>query len=476
MSSEAPAKSGGGLKKTFGWVTEFLFSEEPAPPKKPARAPDALSSDRAAQGELAAASVPAINAGKIAAGALQLVGLDAIRTALCAEWEARRAKIHSAVEGVFRRRLDVTDAYYRVQGDNYLILFSRLNRVEAQFKARVISSEIQRLILGEAADGAAAIVTYQVTEIDRKLVLEQIHSLDELLASVSQAAEEQAVKPEPAPQRIEAEVAAHAVAGEEPLDVDCDFSTLFKKVSAEQYIKNCAPSFRPLFDVKTLKFGYFLTATTSRSAQQNPDDSFHLVDNPEELPALLDRFLLDASMMGLHTMLQKAQSGKIVIPITYETLASKQLRDAYFTRLKSVPPGLKGFIVFRISDIPIGIPPTRLAEIINLLKPLSAAQVLHVPFDPALLDAFVSARCPAFSADLPKGSDDAKLLDTRMRNFAKRASAQGAQVFFGGVNTPAQLRTALSAGASVIHGNAVSPPVSRPSPVAQLKLGLGAPA
>jgi len=49
-----------------------------------------------------------ITPGKIAAGSLQLIGLTGIRTALGERWEQRSEQIFRLIEGIFRRRLDVT--------------------------------------------------------------------------------------------------------------------------------------------------------------------------------------------------------------------------------------------------------------------------------------------------------------------------------------------------------------------------------
>src|SRR3546814_1043477 len=83
---------------------------------------------------------------------------------------------------------DLTDVFYKVDDENYLILFTRLGRQEAAFKAKVIADEIQKLVVGELPAGHEVIVSSTVAEVDRSLVLQKVNSLQDLVEYVRTSA------------------------------------------------------------------------------------------------------------------------------------------------------------------------------------------------------------------------------------------------------------------------------------------------
>src|SRR3546814_1089631 len=85
--------------------------------------------------------------------------LGGVKQQLGDKWGQRSEQIIGLVEGIFRRRLDATDVFYKVDDENYLILFTRLGRQEAAFKAKVIADEIQKLVVGELPAGHEVIVS-----------------------------------------------------------------------------------------------------------------------------------------------------------------------------------------------------------------------------------------------------------------------------------------------------------------------------
>jgi len=152
-----------------------------------------------AEADIASASSPVPGlAGKLSAGTFQLIGLDRVRAALNGSWDARREGIYSIVEGIFRRRLTPQDVFYRVDEASYLVLFVRLDRNKAAFKAKALSEEIQRQIMGELPGGHQVTVSSSITEIDRQIALDHMQSLDELVSYVRAAASNRHVLLQPA--------------------------------------------------------------------------------------------------------------------------------------------------------------------------------------------------------------------------------------------------------------------------------------
>lgn len=444
----------------MGWLGDFIFGEDnaqPAPQRRP-RDPQAP----AAPAEKPDRSLSSIGLSQqaIAAGTLQLLGLAGIREAVGDRWEQRSEQIFRLIESVLRKRLDVTDAYYRVDEENFLILFTRLRRREAEFKARVIAEEIEKLIVGEAAEGQDIVVNSCVTEIDRQLVLEKINSLDELLEHVRSSAA--------ADQAAQAAAATAEDDGSLP-EIDMDFSGLFQRTSVADYLKGCRVRFRPMFNTRRRVFASFLTSVINdRTGRMALIEDDPYLENPEDFAFALDRFTLGAAMQGLHRMMTAGHEARVVIPVSYETVASSRLRDVYLGRLRGIPSGVCNQIGFALVNVPEGIPAGRLGEIIGYLRPLSAVQVPHMPLNSKLVDAFAASGCFGFSTEAPRGLGDAHRLVGDLVAFARRAAMHRGESVLANVNSHAVLQIALHAGFGVVWGDAVCGMVETPGVTAGL--------
>lgn len=404
---------------------------------------------------------PAPGPDRIAAGSLQLIGLSGIRNTLGERWGAHNEQISRLIEAIFRRRLDIADAYFRVDDENFLILFTRLRRHEAEFKARAIAEEIEKLIVGEDIGGQEIAVVSCVAEIDRRFVLEKVNSLDELIDHVRTAAntewhEADAGGPLSQP-------AGEAAYSSYIPELEQDFSVLFQRTSTEDYLKQCSASFRPMFNTKRRIFSSFLTSVISkRTGRMVLVDDDPLLDKPEELLPALDRFTLGAALLGLHRMIGAGQQTKLVIPISYDTLSIGRLREQYFSRLRDVPDGIRTLIAFALTNLPVGMPASRLGDLISYLRPLSSLQVAHVAADVRLADIYAGTGCYGLSTEIPVDQPDASRLQADMSSFVRRTHLHRSVAILANINSRDDLRTGVAAGFDIIWGDAVSGTVDTP--------------
>lgn len=454
------------MKSALRWLGDFLFGEEQVSQQVRATRP-ARPQPAGIVGMRNVSGLMNIDRNKLTAGSLQLIGLNAIRNRLGDNWQRLSVGIHRLVESVLQRRLDVTDAYYRVDEESYLVLFTRLQRTEAEFKATVISKEIQALILGEAAAESGITVVSRVTEIDRELVLEKIGSLQELLEHVHRKSNAEGVT-------ATAPGASGFAAPEEPMeagpDLDSDLGQLFQRTSHEAFLQNCTTRFQPLFGMRRRAFGSYLTIAinrhTGRMAQASDDP---LLDRPHELPFALDRFMLGAGMMGLHRMLQNGAQAKVVIAVGYETLNVSRLREVYFARIKDLPEGLRRYLAFALYNIPPGTPASRIAELLAYLRPLASLHVLHIPFDPRLIDIYAGVGCYGFSTAIPSGLEPMRL-QRDLGLFARRATLGRHESILANVNNFDIMHAATAAGFGVLWGDAICGSVDIPGIVDKTRM------
>lgn len=457
----------GMSQNLFGKIGNLLFGEEPA-----AKRPTAGQRAHTPHGPQSPAALPNLPE-RLPAGTMQLIGLAGVQQVLGERWAERSENILRLVEGVLRRKLDVTDAFYKVDEENYLILFTRLGRREAEFKAKVISDEIQKLVVGEVPADHEVIVTSNVAEVDRGFVLGKIHSLKELVQYVRETPSDtdeegitffhggRAADPEV---RASDDLSLPAVVGEGPdlADLDQSLANLFQKKTTAAFLKECRAGFYPLFSVKRRSFSsYHSTVIHVPSGRPAHGISDPFLENPDELPFQLDRYVLTAGLLGVHRMLTSGRRGIVVMPVTYDTLAQSKLRDVYFTRLKEVPTGVVRFLGISVRNIPPGTPASRIAEVMAYVQPFCASRFLRIPPDPRLIDLYAGTGCHGFSSWVPQEEDTARRCHV-LSNFTRRAALHRMECVLTDAGSHDDLSTALAAGFTYMSGDAVAGMIEMP--------------
>ncbi|HEX6960001.1 MAG TPA: hypothetical protein VF194_18605 [Ferrovibrio sp.] len=448
-------------------VGDFLFGREE---RRPAGAAKSRAIERRPAEPKILPSAPPLPS-RMQAGTLQLVGLDYIRRALAETWESHRDKVHAVVESTFRRYLEPADAYYKIDDERFLVLFTRLARPQAEAKATAIAREVQRLVLGELPAGHDVTVKSRVAEVDRKLLMEKVSTLEQLLEFVETgqlapedgggiALFENLGADEPPP-------AAAAVTGPGPdmADLDQSLAALWQKTSAAQYLKQCSVRFDPVFSTRRKAFTAFDVRILHRGAMPQEDDMM-LVDDPEALQFHLDRYALLSGALGLQHMLTQTMQALIVMPVHFSTLATAKTRNVYLQRLREVPQSFKRFIGFSITGVAPGTPPGRIADILSYLQPLSIMQGMRLPADPKLVDLYAAAGVQSLAvsaAETMAGGETAHQQGVDLAAFARRVRAHQMDSVLLDIDDADMLRLGLGGGFSLLAGAAVARGAAEPA-------------
>lgn len=84
----------------------------------------------------------------ISGARFSLVGLAELRAQLGDRWPELSTRVHELAEAVIQRHLTRGDVFDRHGEDGYVILFTQLTELQAEFKCRVIAKEIAGKLLG----------------------------------------------------------------------------------------------------------------------------------------------------------------------------------------------------------------------------------------------------------------------------------------------------------------------------------------
>jgi hypothetical protein len=396
---------------------------------------------------------------------MQLIGLGRVQQALGSDWPARAEQIYRLIDSVLQRRLERTDAFYKVDTENYLILFTRLARKEAEFKARVISEEIQRLVFGDLLPAHEVTLYSAVVDVDRRIALEKASSLQDLMDYVrSSSLAENGVtlfKAGDGPQSGPSP-AAVVGAGPDMADLDQSLAGLFHKKTVAAFLKECRAGFYPLFSLRRRSFSSYQTTILhepSRKPADRVNDPF--LEKPEDLPFQIDRFALTAGLLGAQRMLTSGKQAIVVISVGFDTLATSRLREIYFARLKEMPAGLARFIGISIRDIPPGTPASRVSEALSYIQPFCHTRLLRVPPDPRLIELYATTGCQGFATWFPGEEDTGKAFQA-LQTFTKRAALHRMECILTDIGTHDDLSTGITAGFTHLSGDAVAGMIETP--------------
>lgn len=426
------------------------------------------------------AGTPRLSA-KIQAGNLQMIGLQDIRDALGDDWPQHRETINRIVDGVIRKNLGPGDVHYHLDNDEYLVLFVQLNHAQARNRAAAIATEAERLILGEMPDHDIRLAS-TVAEIDRDFVTSKVGSMDELLAHVKSAGrsgpaasasdahgdvllfgdeepgmeyghQEEPSLPRPAPMMG---------AGPDLADLDQSLDCLFQKKTSAAFLKECQAAFYPNFSTKRRNFAFYTVYVTHTPTGKAADNSDPMLEDPDELSFLLDRYRLTTALLGLHRMVTGGHKGLISIPVSFATLATARTRNIYLSRFKDLPAGLFRSLCLIITDIPDGTPASRISDAMNYIQRYCSIRVLQIAPDVRLIDLYAATGCHCFATELPASMTDSSVRLQALSAFAKRAAWHKMESVLWNVASADDINLGTMAGFSFLVGDAVAPQIVTP--------------
>ena len=415
---------------------------------------------------------------KIQAGNLQMIGLQDVREALGDDWPRRRDTIHNIVEGVIRQRLDTGDVHYRHDNDDYLVLFVQLTHAQAKAKAAAIAQEAERLILGEMPQHAIRIAS-SVAEVDREFLTRKVSSMDDLLHHVKAGGSDEDTAAggsasgdvllfgdEPVhdciEERPQGRVAPMMGAGPDLTDLDQSLDMLFQKKKSASFLKECQASFYPNFSTRRRAFSFYTVHVTHMPTGRAADASDPMLEDPEELEFLLDRYRLTTALLGLHRMVTGGHKGFITIPVSFATLATARTRNIYLDRFKDLPAGLFRSLSIVMTNIPAGTPASRVADAFNYIQRFCAVRTLNLAPDVRLIDLYAQTGCHAFATSLPTDIADPTVRFQTLAAFAKRAAWHKMESILWNVGDAAGLELGVHAGFGFLCGDAVAPQIATP--------------
>lgn len=160
------------------------------------------------------------------------------------------------------------------------------------------------------------------------------------------------------------------------------------------------------------------------------------------------------------------------LPVRYWTIANYGLRREYLSALSQrISTASRKFLLIFVTDVPDGVPASRLLELIGSLRPFCRGLVIETSLHMLDFAALGAARVFAVGADLSVCREQDHVLMLQIDHFARGAAKAGvANCYLAGVESMPMVTAAIAAGFRYISGEAVGSLGAQVSNVRQLGL------
>jgi hypothetical protein len=380
------------------------------------------------------------NAALLDSGVVNVIGLDAIRRKLGDRWPAKRAQIWEHVERELDRGLSPADIYFRTDEISYMIAQPGAAGFAAQSVCMSILQEVLKFFLGESR--FADIDVRTVTAIEGNQVTSAAVDLIKLRRGVATAPSSAG----PASIETPAEQLAHAVTG--PLADQAPAPAPWKPpLAGRSSIIELEPPKREPFDLKLTVDGVWNLRR-----------------------GLITSFLIERGGVGLHTDAadlaeidvatfayaavileeQARQGGPLTlhVPISFTSLATQRTRDRLLSLTQSVREAMRKAVLLEICGLDAGVPPSRLIEVVGLMRSLCVGVVGRVQPTKAALAAAKGCGLRAVAVEADLLAPHKPEYDARLKAFVTLARPVSPNLLIHGLRDLKQIDLAAATGFS----------------------------
>jgi hypothetical protein len=173
---------------------------------------------------------------------------------------------------------------------------------------------------------------------------------------------------------------------------------------------------------------------------------------------------LEGALMGVERLLDCIEQDErfiLNLPIGFETISSSSGRAKLTQLCRSVLPVYRPYLVFTLTDVPIGVSAARLSDFVTLLRPFGRVTAVLAKGE-RNYSLYQNIGLNGIAADVSVGSDS----EMRSRGDIVNLAAAGRSFKFGtalyGVSDPEMIAYANSADIRLFHGPCIGEGLDAP--------------
>jgi len=391
------------------------------------------------------------NTALLESGAVNVIGLDAIRRKLGDRWPAKRSQIWDHVERELDRHLGPADLFFRTDEASYLIAQPGASGFAAQAVCMTMLQEVLKFFLGESR--FADIEVRNVTAIQGNQITSTPVDLTRLRrgggAGTGAGAAASSAAPADAPgARVGASTSG-------PLADQAPAAPAWKPpLAGRSTVIDLEPPKREPFDLKltvdgvwNLRRGLITSFLVERRGVALRTDAADLAEIDVATFAYASVILEEHERQGGPLSLH--------VPISFTSLATQRTRDRLLSLTQSVREAMRKTVILEICGLDAGVPPSRLIEVVGLIRSLCVGVVGRVKPSKAALAAAQGCGLRGLAIEADLLATDKPEVEARLKAFVALARPISPNLLIHGLHDQRQVDLAAAAGfthASVTTG------------------------
>jgi EAL domain-containing protein (putative c-di-GMP-specific phosphodiesterase class I) len=359
-------------------------------------------------------------------GRVFVLDLTPIKEKVGDRWERLKSQVYSTTTDVVQHRVQASDVHCLWDELRYIIAFGELDKARARIKINLIAQEVSQRLLGSPDADKVIKITMATTGTDGHFLWNSDTDPSKLIEKS---------EPKEHPKQTVEKKKEHPL-----LSKDIDFI------------------FRPLWFVKNKIISSYFCIPVRHTGDGRFLSGYDVLDDNKNPHALEALDLL--SMQRIHKealLLEKANNPALLtVPIHFESVASSGRRSILLEQCKKHLAPHQKRIVVELTNLPEGIPQSRLQELIQALKPFARAVMAR--FDSLHRDfaGFKNIGLHAVGVDLYDDRRSEVPIIRELEGFAEQASKYGLHTYVHGVRTISLTTAAICAGIDYVDGYAIT--------------------
>lgn len=367
-----------------------------------------------------------------ATGSLQILDLEQIRLRFARRWPQVREKAMGIVEAALQRELGRDDTYVAVTDTLFYIFRVGLKRQDAQRRGHLLAADITERLCGAVPGGVAVRLRTAPFDFDRGFA--GVVSFDQLRA------------------RVDAFGRA----------VDDHELRLFLG-----NVQRFEAWYRPTFHLRKGLLSAYRMSVLVGAAEGLPRPATSLCPASFNgiFEAEVDGWAVEQAAEILREPAGRGRRAVIIVPVSYETLASDRLRKAFLGHCRQLPEGARRRLILEVADIPPSLPQPHVRELARELRPSALTLLARLPPDAILAEHLAHTGITGLSLDLERMDPEARATREMVHMLAEAARGQRMRSMLLGAHAVAMCQHALRAGVDYVSGDALMAATRQPGRV-----------
>ncbi|HEX3486930.1 MAG TPA: hypothetical protein VHT51_17890 [Micropepsaceae bacterium] len=389
--------------------------------------------------DIRAAASPAL----LQRGCVNVIGLDALRATAGTRWPRIRDWVHARLEAILRQSLGPADFFVPLDDVAYLVTMPASDPDDAKVACLRVAFELYSEYLGKSDFGSISIYRAVMGEGD-SIVLERIPT--EELKRISERAE----------------------AAESNQEKQNQAESTRVRSQQERQLLAFEMHYLPVWDAKNEAITLYTCLPQRLAFQHAPSIPVTLQDLTRKERTNVEVACVQRGAEVLARSIERGERFLMAFRVSFETLSAHNSRVAFISACRELPSDFRQYLVLIHSDVPAGVPHSRLSELIMALKPYSRAVMSEVPFFFRDYVNYQGIGLQAIGFNFERQRISRKEIDDDVQRLAVASKRLSVSTFLSGVADQATLKSARQSGVNYMTGHAIAPFLPEPGPMKRL--------